>query len=134
MAVISVADYKLLVTDYEAALTQVAGVSTNYYNAAYKVLLLNVFDPEINLLVPFHNAYLVADTSFAAQPQSVVDAVKALQNHILAEGADKDTGVKFTSINEYYADNPADFTSFFSTAFGALSQQAGFTIESTYIA
>jgi hypothetical protein len=133
MAVITVTDYKLLVDDYELALAQVAGVATNYFNAAYKVLLLNVFDPEIDLLVPFHNAYLVSDTSFAAQPQSVVDAVKALQNHILAKGEDKDTAVKFTSVNEYYADNTGDFTGYFSAAFAALSQQAGFTIESTYI-
>ena len=134
MAVISVADYKLLVTDYELALAQVAGVATNYFNAAYKVLLLNVFDPEIDLLVPFHNAYLVADTSFAAQPQSVVNAVKVLQNHILSQGEDKDTaGLKFTSINDYYTDNNAQFAFFFSAAFAALSQQAGFTISSAFI-
>lgn len=133
MAVISVADYKLLVTDYSTALTQIEGVSANYFEAAYKVLLLNIFDPEIDLLVPFHNAYLVADVSFAAQPQSVVNAVQSLQQHILAKGEDKDTAVKFTSINEYYADNSGDFTGFFTAAFAALSQQAGFTIESTYI-
>lgn len=135
MAVISVADYKLLVTDYTTALTQIEGVSVNYFNAAYKVLLLNVFDPEIDLLVPFNNAYLTADVSFSAQPQSVVNAVTALQQHILSKGADKDTAVKFTSINEYYADNLSDFTSpsFFTAGFAALSQQAGFTIESTYI-
>jgi len=139
MAVISVADYKLLVTDYTLALTQVSGVSVNYFNAAYKVLLLNVFDPEIDLLVPFNNAYLTADVSFAAQPQSVVNAVTALQQHIISKGVDKDTGLQFTTINDYYADNPADFIvdpgpgQFFTAEFAALSQQAGFTIDSIYI-
>lgn len=133
MAVISITDYKLLVLDYSSALAQVAGVSVNYFNAAYKVLLLNVFDPEIDLLVPFNNAYLTADVSFAAQPQSVVNAVASLQNHILSKGVDKDTGLKFTGINDFYADNLPSFTGFFSAAFASLSQQAGFTIESTYI-
>jgi len=135
MAVITVADYKLLVTDYSDALAQIEGVSVNYFDAAYKVLLLNVFDPEIDLLVPFHNAYLVADVSFAAQPQSVVNAVQSLQQHVLAKGVDS-FGNRFTTINDFYANNLNDFTSpaFFTAAFAALSQQAGFTIESTYIA
>lgn len=132
MAVISTADYKLIVLDYEAALTQIAGLTDNYFNAANKVLLLNVFDPEIDLLVPFHNAYLVSQVAFAAQPQSVVDAVTSLQNHILSKGTDKDTGLKFTSINDYYTDD-GTFDSFFSTRFQTLSQQAGFTINDTFV-
>lgn len=139
MAVISVSDYKDLVTDYEAALLQIEGVSDNYFQAAEQVLLLNVFDPEIDLLVPFHNAYLVSLVAFANQPQSVVDAVTSLQNHILAKGADKDAPfAKFTSINDYYADNPSDFDTtegleFFTSRFAGLSTQAGFTIENQYI-
>ena len=108
MAVISAADYKLLVVDYDTALTQIEGVSDNYLNAANKVLLLNVFDSEIDLLVPFHNAYLVSTSAFASQPQAVVDAVKALQNHILSKGAERAgsevVGTRFTSVNDYYAD------------------------------
>jgi len=134
MAVIPTADYKLLVTDYETALAALVGLSDNYFNAAQKVLLLNVFDSEIDLLVPFHNAYLVSRVSYGAQPQAVVNAVRALQRHVLSKGTDKDDAtLKFTSINEYYADD-GTFVGFFSSDFAALSQQAGFTIESTYIA
>jgi len=131
MAVIGVGDYKAIVRDYEVALTQIEGVSVNYFNAAYKVLFINRFDPEIDLLVAFHNAYLVADSSFAAQPQSVVNAVTVLQNHVLALAVDS-SGVKFTDVNAWFAD-VGGFTGFFTSGFASLSAQAGHTITSTYI-
>jgi len=134
MAVISVNDYQAIVNDYSGALTQLVGLKDNYYDAAYKVLLLNIFDPEIDLLVAYHNAYKTATVAYAAQPQSVVNAVRALQSHILAKGTDKDTGLKYTSINDYYADYSVDFTGFFTSAFASLSQQAGHTITNTYVA
>ena len=139
MAIISFADYKAIVTDYTEALTQISGLSQNYFDAAYKVLLLNAFNPEIDLLVAYHNAYLTADVSYAAQPQSVVNAVTALQAHVLSQGTDKDTGLKFTGINDWFADeddrNAGTFSSpaFFTSEFASLSQQAGYTITSDYI-
>ena len=56
MAVITVAGYKSLVEDYSAALAQLAGLATNYYNAAYVVLEYNSFDVENDLLTTFYNA------------------------------------------------------------------------------
>ncbi len=131
MAVITTADYKLIVVDYTAALTQLTGIKDNYYDAAYKVLLLNVFDPEIDLLIPYHNAYLTATVAYAAQPQSVVNAVRSLQGHVLAKGTDT-SGDRFASVDDYYADD-GTFASYFTADFAALSQQAGHTISATYI-
>ena len=138
MAVISVTDYKALITDYQTALAQIVGVSDNYFNAASKVLLLDSFNPELDLLSPFYNAYLTALVSYAAQPQSVVNAVRSLQNHILSQGRDNDTALQFTTVNDYYADNPASFSTtpgleFFTAEFAALSQQAGHAIDDTYV-
>ena len=72
----------------------------------------------------------------------MVNAVRALQNHVLAKGSVTTAGVtfgdKFSSINDYYADNSVDFpvspgTPYFTEEFAALSQQAGHTIEDAYI-
>lgn len=132
---ITTTDYKALVTDYSAALTQLTGVADNYYAAAQKVLILNSFDPEIDLLIPFYNAYLTGTVAYASQPQSVVNAVKALQDHVLSKGriGDVDSGARFDSVNDYYADD-GTFAAYFTTEFASLSQQSGHTIEAAYIA
>jgi hypothetical protein len=135
MGVISVTSYQDIVANYSNALTQLVGLSTNYYNAAYIVLEYNDFDVENDLLTTYYNAYSTASVAFNAQPQSVVNAVRALQNHVLSKGLNNDVPpVKFSSINEFYADNAGTFTAYFTEEFAALSQQAGHTIEDTYIA
>ena len=84
MSVISTADYKELAGYYTAAMQSLSGISDEYYNAALVVVNLQAFDPEIDLLVPFYNAYVASITAYATAPQSIVNAVKSLQDHILA--------------------------------------------------
>lgn len=144
MAIIEVVNYKELATEYAAASAALVGISDRYYNAAYVVVLLNVFDPEIDLLVPFHNAYLTSQTVYASPFQNAILAVKALQDHILARGASGGNGAgqtlgdRFLSVNEWYADedaaDPGAFASILDQEFADISNQAGHTIESTYIA
>lgn len=143
MAVISIADYKTIMTNYADAQDQLDGISDKYYNAAYAVLGIDVFDPEIDLLVAFHNAYIVSVGAYSSAPSSAVNAVNALQNHVLNQALS--IGIssiavddKYDDINDFYADYPANFptggSAIIPAAFATVSGQAGHTIESTYIA
>ena len=137
MAVIGNDDYKDIMNFYADAQTQLSAVSDYYYNAAYEIVLLQAFDPEIDLLVPFYNAYLTADSAYASAPQAIIQAVKSLQDHILSKGRDKDTGARYTEIDDYYADYPTVFgtgnSADIPANFATLSSQAGHTIGSTYV-
>lgn len=143
MAVITVTNYKSVMNDYAAAQDQLTGIADNYYNAAYTILFINVFDPEIDLLIPFNNAYVISQTAYLAAPPAVVTAVDQLQRHILNKGtsggfgAGQTAGERYDDINDYYADKEAEtpgaFASQIPSSFASLSAQAGHTIESTYI-
>ena len=143
MAVISITEYKSIMTDYNTACVQLEGISDEYYNAAYTVLINNVFDPEIDLLVSFHLAYVVSQSTYASAPTTAIKAVTALQNHILNQsvsagvGAGQTIGDKYDEVDDFYADNPVDFptggSAVIPQGFATMSQQAGHTIGSTYI-
>ncbi|KKL54283.1 hypothetical protein LCGC14_2266960 [marine sediment metagenome] len=139
MAVISITDYRAIMTNYADAQTQLVGISDEYYNAAYTVLNVNVFNPEIDLLVAFHNAYVVSQGAYASAPISAVNAVNALQNHILNQSVSVDggsgitAGDKYDDINDYYSDYPASFALLIPQAFATISGQAGHTIDSAHI-
>lgn len=149
MAVISVTDYRAIITDYTTAIAALSGISDNYGDAATVIVQLNAFDPEIDLLIPFFNAYQTGIQAYANQPQSIIDAVKALQDHVLARTVPSDiyssttSGARYADINSFYADsttaNPADSNLDFtdqgtqlSAEFAVLSNQAGHTISDAY--
>ena len=139
MAIISTTDYKSIMTDYADAQTQLDGISDKYFDAAYTVLVTNVFDPEIDLLIAFHNAYIVSQGTYASAPSSAINAVNSLQNHILAQGVSAGNngapaaGEKYDDINDFYLDD-GTFTSVIPQSFANMSSQSGHTIESAYIA
>lgn len=128
MATITIADYKTLADKYTAAQEQIAGVSQHYYDAAYLVVGLQTFDPEIDLLTPFYNAYLSSEVAYARAPQSVITAVRSLQQHVLRRATSTE-GTRFTDINDWYAENTSEFTGQLSPEFAVLSEQAGYRIE-----
>lgn len=112
MPAITVAKYQTITTLYANAQTQVANVAAYYYDAAYEIVTLTVFDPELDLLAPFYNAYLAANTVFAQAPQAVVTATNRLQAHILDKArTDPDidpnvavgatVGLRFNNINQW---------------------------------
>ncbi len=133
MAEINTTDYLDIVTLYTAASLQLVGIAQQYFDAAYEIVILSVFDPEIDLLLPFFNAYLASNTAYASAIQPVVNAVKELQDHILRRARDG-AGLAFSSVNDWYADNPTAFpdggsAETITAEFAALSQQAGHRIE-----
>jgi len=143
MAVLGTTDYTSIMTDYANALTQLTGISDHYFNSAYTVLITNVFDPEIDLLVAFHNAYIVSQRAFATVPQSAVTAINTLQKHILSHSISKGNigaplaGEKYDDINDYYIDNPNVFktgiNAIIPSAFATISSQSGHVIDATYV-
>ncbi len=142
MAVIAITDYKSIMTDYSSAQNQLVGISDLYYDAAYTVLVTNIFDPEIDLLVAFHTAYTVSQGAYTSAPTSAVNAVNALQSHVLNQSVSIGVGSvtvgdKYDDINDFYEDYPVDFPTgvlaVIPQAFADMSSQAGHTILSTYI-
>jgi len=137
MGSISINEYKSIMTDYATAQDQLIGISDKYFEAAYTILRANAFDPEIDLLVAFHNAYIVSQGSYASAPSSAINAVRALQNHILNKAVPVDPDVaKYNDVNEWYADHVADFPTIvpiIPQGFATMSTQAGHVIDTKYI-
>lgn len=145
MAAIKVENYKAVADFYAAAQAQVVGVADYYYSAATEIVLLQAFDPELDLLAPFYNAYLAARTIYAQAPASIVNAVKVLQQHVLARARTNAGGI-FTDINDWIdaagtngvlaggtpvgRDEDVDTSFTVPTEFATLSAQAGYSIES----
>ncbi len=142
MAEINTTDYKDIATLYADATTQLTGISQKYFDAAYEIVILDTFDPTIDLLVPFFNAYLASEQAYANAPQSIVNAVRSLQEHILSRAKSRGNGIgdlavtvdlKFSNINEWYSDEEASAASTFANQlpanFATISLQAGHRIE-----
>ncbi len=157
MPAISVEKYLVIAHLYNSAQTQVAGVADYYYDAAYEIVLLQTFDPELDLLSPFYNAYLSANSVYRSAPAATVAAVGALQRHILDKARtnpDVDTSAaaprRFTDINDWLnCANDDDGNSFgipvgrqgdvpqsheVRVRFASMSAQAGFDIDADNIA
>lgn len=143
MAAITVAKYQTIAGLYANAQRQVAGVTDYYYDAAYEIVLLQAFDPEVDLLLPFFNAYQASQTVFLQVPAGIVDAITQLQRHILDRARTDTTGVRFSTIDQWIdagatngvasgavgrqADSDASFK--VPQEFANVSAQAGYAID-----
>ncbi len=135
MAALTVSSYQTVADLYAFAEIQVVGLTSYYFDAAYEILIQQDFDPELDLLSPFHQAYLGAESAFLQTPQAVIQAVTALQQHILNK-AETTAGVKFTDINVWIkatggrGDGEVDQDAFrVEPKFAQLSAKAGFAIN-----
>ena len=147
MAAITVTSYENIVNYYTAAQRQLVGISDYYYQAAEEIVMLQTFDPELDLLEPFYRAYVASQSAYAVPPTAVVTAVGELQKHILAR-ASTTAGAAFTNINQWidangdngYLTAPGvgranDIDTAFTVyhEFATLSLQAGFEIDADNI-
>jgi len=128
MAEINSTSYLAIADDYATAAAGLEGLAQHYYDAAYEILILSVFDPELDLLQPFYNAYLAADGIYENVSIPAISAVADLQRHILTR-ATTAAGGSYTSIDAWYAAQGITVPQDFAT----ISALAGFTISSTYI-
>ena len=127
MAVIATDKYEDIATLYTFAVKQTLVVADYYYQAAQLVLLVDDFAPELDLLKPFYQAYLTALTAYSGYPGSTVDAVRALQEHVLKEARDGG-GNRFIDINAWYADTGVTIDG----CFADISSSAGYAVEDAY--
>lgn len=128
MAEISPEKYSLIAQYYSEAADQVADVGHYYYDAAYEVLIIQQFDPEIALLSTFFSTYKAMTSSFDS-PSAVITAVSALQRHIL-DKARTDADGRYTDINDWLEDNSLTVPE----GFADLSALGGFPIEDGNVA
>lgn len=134
MAAILVANYQNIAGYINTAQIFVSAASDYWYDAALEIVLLDEFDPSIDLLIPFYNAYLAAVGVYASAPASGVAAVTKLQQHVINRAKQNDE-TAFTSINDWIAGSGGRFgdvdTAFtVGSFFAAVSLEAGYTITS----
>jgi hypothetical protein len=99
MAAINSTKYQTIAQLYADAQAQIEGVSSYYYDAAYEIVLLQVFDPELDLLQPFYTAYQAVQAVFTQTPAAVVSAVGALQAHVLSKARTQNGVGRYTNVN-----------------------------------
>jgi len=128
MAVIVPGNYKNIADFYASAQTVAAGAISYYYEAAEEILLLDDFDPEVDLLVPFYNAYLTSTNIYVSAPLSAVTAVATLQRHILSKATQSD-GTRYTSISSWITDNGFKV----EPEFAAMSTSAGYALTTAAV-
>ena len=127
MSEINPAVYNEIADDYAAAMAKIEGIDQNFYDAAYEVLVLQQFDPELALLQPFYSAYQNSITQF--DPSSpIITAVSTLQRHVLDKARQND-GTRYTDINDWLHDHHITVPQ----SFADLSSQSGFTIDDANI-
>ncbi len=146
MAAIKVSNYQNISIFYAQAQVQVAGVADYYYSAAFEIVALAEFDPELDLLSPFWNAYLAVQTIYLEPPQAVISAVRSLQGHILSKALTT-AGDRFTDVNDWLdannqysvagsvlgRDDDIDGSIQVDTEFATLSATAGYTLNAALI-
>jgi hypothetical protein len=99
MAAIKSSQYETISTLYANAQIQIAGVADYYYDAAYEIVLMQVFDPELDLLQPFYTAYTAVQALYTQTPAAVVGAIGSLQAHVLSKARTQDNATRYTNIN-----------------------------------
>jgi homoserine trans-succinylase len=83
-------DYVTIASSISNAVAPLASVADYYLDAAQAVLLADEFDVELDLLRPFHNAYLSAASIYTSTPNSAIEAVRALQEHVVKRSTEAD--------------------------------------------
>lgn len=117
--VISQTEYRNIALDYAAAYERFLEPSDFLYDAVYRVALLQVVIPEVDLINPFYDAYNIRFRT-SDIPGSMIDAVRAINDHVIQRGGYDDV--------DAYLDSGSGIT--VPAAWATLSSLAGFTISS----
>lgn len=132
MSLISKEDYEEIAALYTDAVRQIQGVSDYYYAAANLIVDFDRttgFEPTVDLIRPFVDAYKTSTGLYAEVPSTVVEAVKSLQQHVMKEARDGSDEL-YNDINDWLADN----TIIVDAEFANISSRSGFVIDSDNIA
>lgn len=121
MAVISGTDYRLVADEYSDAYNTAQDIKDYLFNAVYRIVLLQVIMPEVDLLQVYWNSYLV-NTPIYTSSVNFTAAVKAMQSHVLVRGG-------YDTVDEYLAAEGV----LIPAGWAAISADSGYPISSTYI-
>jgi len=116
--VISATEYRNISLDYSAAYDRLLAPTDFLYDAVYRVALLQVVIPEVDLINPFYDAYNI---NFTTQdiPASWINAVTAINDHVIQRGG-------YDDVDAFLDDKGITVPQNWAT----LSSVAGFTISS----
>jgi hypothetical protein len=120
--VIGASDYKVISDLYSLARLRVIGMKDDLFDSVYQVVLLNSVDPEVDLLSPFWNTYLL-NSNVAISDENLLASVRAINSHVIVRGA-------YTTIDGYFAANPGLLV---TQTWADLSRDAGYIIDPIYI-
>lgn len=150
MPAINTVKYLSIANLYDQAREALVGISDYYYQAAYEIVQLDYFDPELDLLRPFYDAYNASLLIYQTTPVGIIQAVAALQAHVLSKARTdptKGTGleVTFANINEWLEaatatggvgrkDDSNDAAIQVPSNFADMSAEAGYSIDPGNIA
>ena len=143
MAAITVAEYQDIAEYYTNALSYLTGISAYFLSAAQVIVDSDDFDPNLDLLRPFYDAYTGSELVYQSTPVGVVQAVAALQAHVLSKARTKTPlpagSGTFSDINDWlvgtggrYGDI-TDAAITVSGTFADISDAAGYAIDGTNI-
>ena len=116
--VISQEEYRNIALDYSAAYDRFFEPSDFLYDAVYRVVLLQVVIPEVDLVNPFYDAYNIRFQN-SDVPDSMLNAVAAINNHVIQRGGFDDV--------DAYLDSGSGIT--VPANWAALCTLAGFSID-----
>lgn len=123
MAVISGTDYLNISNDLASAKDTTVSAKDDLFVAVYRVVMLQVILPEVDLLSEFWDTYLVNSQILSASTL-FLSAVSALQEHVLRRSSN-------LSVDEYLWNNV--WPELVDPTFQTLSADAGFTISDMYV-
>lgn len=124
MAVITTPDYISVSRSFTNARTLIDGTTGEMIDAVELIVLSNDLETEIDLLMPFWNAYQTAIVD-AQTPTYLRTAVGSLQRHVMTRATDPSTGVAYIDINDWMRDESITVPA----TFAGISELAGWVID-----
>ena len=121
MAVISGPDYRLVTDEVGAAYTEALEVKDYLFEAVYRIVLLQVIIPEVDLLSEYWDSYQVNSPIYSSSV-NFMGSVKTMQSHVLQRGG-------YATIDAYLLATGTQVCQSWAT----LSAAAGYPISNAYI-
>jgi hypothetical protein len=113
------------ISDQATQMNTIAGIAQS---GLEYVTLLDVTQPELDLLTPFYNHLLNVESSTALGLFSNV--TKSLNNHIVQIATLPAVGDQSARLNSYFSDNPGTTV---TSVYATISSGGGYYIESQYV-
>ena len=129
MAVISGQDYYDIASYYASAMDRLDEVSEDLWDAVYEVVMLQVVDPEVDLLNQFYSAYQI-NSNITTARSTYLAPVRTIQNHVIFRSDPN----YVQNVNDYIWLNVVQpLGLLIPEQWAELSRRAGFPIDDSYV-